>query len=353
VNEALDVRFIEAPAPRATDWDAESWPAVVASKAAIEAEVARLAALPSGPRRSLVVHPHATEPGLGLAPSIQVALEVLLPGERTEPQRHSSSMISFCTAGRGHVHVGEHQIDFEQHDTWYVPALSTYWHGNDSDEVQVRLSYSNAALLEKLGVHWVDPSPQDQDPRAPLVAQNEPEVRVVGDTYLMSYESLVDPPVVEQLPLHWPWEVVRQELDELATLDERYDGRRLFLLYNPATGRMNGTSPSLFATITIRPAEIVDRPHRHAAAAVNYFFSGSGWSRIAGKRYTWAAGDLMFTAPGWAIHNHASGPEPVYELTIQDFPLHLSMDSLLWQENLKHPPVLLGSGPGPKTNRPD
>lgn len=59
----------------------------------------------------------------------------------------------------------------------------------------------------------------------------------------------------------------------------------------------------------------------------------------------------MFTAPGWAIHNHASNEEPVYELTIQDSPLHLAMDSLMWQEDLKRPPRLLGSQAGFATNR--
>lgn len=352
MSDDLQVQFVDTPAPRVTDWKADTWAPVVVPKATIEAEVRRLAALPAGPRRSLIVHPWATQPGLGMTPSIQVALEVLLPGERTSPARHSSAMISFCIAGRGQAQVGERDFEFDQYDTWYVPALKTYWHANSSDEVQVRITYSNAALLEKLGVHWVDLSPAEELASATPSAQPEPEVRVVDGTYLMSYESLVSPPVVEQLPLHWPWEIVRKELDSLATLDSGYDGRRLFLLYNPATGRFNGTTPSLFATITIRPPEIVDRPHRHAAAAINYFFSGSGWSRIAGKRYTWEAGDLMFTAPGWAIHNHASGPDPVYELTIQDFPMHLAMDSLLWQENLKGQPILLGSGPGPKTNRP-
>jgi gentisate 1,2-dioxygenase len=352
MNAERGIHFVDAPAPASPDREAHWWPPVIASKADLDAEIERLAALPAGPRRSLIVHPRATQPGLGFAPAIEVALEVLLPGERTSPRRHSSSMISFCIAGRGLAVVGGRDIDFEQYDTWYVPALSTYWHANVGGELQVRLCYSNAALLEKLGVHWVDPSPPEDAPH--LVDDppaTEPDVRTIGDSYLMSYESLISPPVVRQAPLHWPWEAVRTELDQLATLDGRYDGRRLFLLYNPATGRMNGTSPSLFATITIRPPGIVDRPHRHAAAAINYFFSGSGWSRIEGKRYTWEAGDLMFTAPGWAIHNHASGPDPVYELTIQDFPMHLAMDSLLWQEDLKGQPTLLGSHPGPKTNR--
>jgi gentisate 1,2-dioxygenase len=101
----------------------------------------------------------------------------------------------------------------------------------------------------------------------------------------------------------------------------------------------------------MRPPGIVDRPHRHVSAAVNYFLRGRGFSRVAGKRYDWQAGDLMLSAPGWAIHNHASQDERVYELTVQDQPFHIAMESLLWQENLKHAPVLLGYQPGFATNR--
>jgi gentisate 1,2-dioxygenase len=43
----------------------------------------------------------------------------------------------------------------------------------------------------------------------------------------------------------------------------------------------------------------------------------------------------MLSAPGWAVHNHASYDDYVYELTIQNQPLTIAMESLLWQENLK------------------
>ena len=139
---------------------------------------------------------------------------------------------------------------------------------------------------------------------------------------MMPYETLINPPAVASRAHHWPWLDVKAHLDKLDALGDDYVGRRLYLLHNPATGRTNGTTPSFFATMTIRPPAIVDRPHRHVSAAINYFFHGSGWSRVAGQRYEWGAGDLMLTAPGWAIHNHASGPdERVYELTVQDQPL--------------------------------
>ena len=118
------------------------------------------------------------------------------------------------------------------------------------------------------------------------------------------------------------------------------------------TGRTNGTTPNFFATITIRPPGIVDKPHRHVSAAMNYIFGGQGRSTVEGKVYEWQSGDLLLTAPGWGIHNHAStGDEPVYELTIQDQPLNIVMESLLWQEDLQEPWSVLGAETGFNTNR--
>src|SRR5205807_2651637 len=102
---------------------------------------------------------------------------------------------------------------------------------------------------------------------------------------------------------------------------------------------------------TIRPKNIVDRPHRHVSAAVNYYFHGRGYSTVEGQRYEWEAGDLMLSAPGWAVHNHASKDEDVYELTIQDQPMHLALGSLLWHEDLRGEPKLLGLSTGFSTNR--
>jgi gentisate 1,2-dioxygenase len=104
--------------------------------------------------------------------------------------------------------------------------------------------------------------------------------------------------------------------------------------------------------MTIRPPGIVDRPHRHVSAAINYYFRGRGRSVVEKRRYEWKAGDLMLSAPGWAVHNHASyDDDAVYELTIQDQPFHIAMESLLWQEDLHHPPRVLGAEPGFGTNR--
>src|SRR6516165_5141088 len=100
------VRFIDETGAKPRDLDL--WPAIVIPKEAIDAEVERLASLPrpaNGRRRSIIAHPRAGQ-GNGLAAGIQVALDVLLPGERTVPYRQNSTQVNFVIRGRGHSIVG-------------------------------------------------------------------------------------------------------------------------------------------------------------------------------------------------------------------------------------------------------
>lgn len=339
------------------------WAPVIITKEQIDAEIERLAGLPvpaDGRRHSLMVHPSALPWASGLAPGIQVTLCVLKPGERTQPFRHNATDVNFCIRGSGHALAGGREIKFGQYDVWNTPSYSTQYRMNDGDDLQVCLHYSNAALLQYMQIYIWDESPPllQAEAEADGPAENDPRHKSpfgafeIGDgAMLMPYELLINPPSVESPALYWPWERVRAELRKLEDLGQDYAGRRLYLLYNPMTGRTNGTTPSFFATITIRPPDIVDRPHRHVSAAINYYFQGSGRSSVAGNVYEWKAGDIMLSAPGWAVHNHASYGEPVYELTIQDQPLNIAMESLLWQETMKAEPALLGAQAGFQTNR--
>ncbi len=346
-----------------TAHDIDLWPAVVITKEEIEAEVDRLASGPApgnGRRSSLIVHPRAEAPGLGLAPGIQVSLDVLNPGERTRPIRHNSTVAHFCIRGAGHSVVNGKRIAFSQYDVWNTPSMATYRHVNDTGALQVRLGYSNAALLEKLNIHFVEDDPPaveevvDTGEKDAEASRQSPygtfQLNEDG-AHLMPYEKLIAPAAVESPTLHWPWKSVKEHLDKLDSLGKDYIGRRLYLLYNPMTGRTNGTTPCFFTTMCIRPPNIVDRPHRHTSAAINYYFQGSGRSTVEGTVFEWKAGDLMLSAPGWGVHNHASYDEPVYELTVQDMPLNIAMESLLWQESLKHPMAVLGAETGFATNR--
>lgn len=340
------------------------WEPVVIPKEDIDREIERLAMLPrpvNGRRRSYIVHP-SNRKSRGLGPGIEVVLEVLLPGEETATFRQNSTQVNFVIRGSGESEIGGIRRPTALHDVWNTPSMKIYRHRNPGVDLYVRLTYSNGALLEMMNVHVIEENPR---PVLKTVKEETASSAVEGNrtnpfgtfplnnegAWMMPYERLINPSSVESPALYWAWKEVKEHLDKLEALGKDYVGRRLYLLYNPMTGRTNGTTPNFFATMTLRPPKIVDRPHRHSSAAVNYYFSGSGRSTVEGKVYEWKAGDLMLSAPGWAVHNHASFDEPVYELTIQDQPLNIAMESLLWQENLKEPPALLGTEEGFGTNR--
>jgi gentisate 1,2-dioxygenase len=340
------------------------WEPVIITGEQIDAEVERLASLArpaNGRREAMISHPRASSPGNGLTPGIGVVLSVLKPGEATTPIRHNSTQVNFCIRGSGCAEIGGTQVRYGKYDVWNTPSFRAYTHHNDGNDLQVRLTYSNAPLLEMLNIHIVEENPKlAAEPEQPKAEEQRDDprrkspygmVRLENGSQLMPYEMLINPPTVESNVLHWPWPQVKKHLDKLESLGKSYIGRRLYMMYNPMTGRTNGCTPSFFATITIRPPKIVDRPHRHSSAAINYYFHGRGRSTVEGKVYEWKAGDLMLSAPGWGVHNHASYDEPVYELTVQDQPLNIYMESLLWQEDLKHPAAVLGSEAGFDTNR--
>lgn len=341
------------------------WAPIVVTRREIDAEIERLASLPApanGRRESLIVHPLAEANAPGFAPGIQVKLSVLKPGEQSAAFRHNATEVNFCIRGSGSTLVAGKRIAFAEYDVWNHPSYAVYRHVNDGTDLQVRLTYSNVPLLQHMQVYLpedepsVDLYPVEDEKEA---AAGDPRrkspygmIRIGADGgMLMPYEILINPEAVVSRPLHFPWKEVKRELDKLEALGKEYVGRRLYMMYNPITGRTNGITPNFFATMTIRPPKIVDRPHRHVSAAINYYFHGTGYSTVAGNRYEWGPGDLMLSAPGWAVHNHASNDDHVYELTVQDQPLNIYMESLLWQENLKKPAALLGSEPGFETNR--
>lgn len=340
---------------------AEDWPPVLITRETINAEIERLADLRvpyNGRRQVQFIHPNADPKTPGLNPGIRLTMEVLLPGEETVPVRHNATQVNFCVRGGGRTIVSGKQIAFKRYDVWNHPSYVPYRHVNDQNDLQVRFTYSNAPLLEMLKVHLVEDNPRlaasinvvaNGNEEAHHNAEPDGTFAIDDDSaLLMPHEIMISPPTVESKALHWPWEIIERKL---AAFDKGEVGRSQYLLYNPMTGRSNGTTPNFSATMTIRPAETVDQPQRRVSAAINYYLRGSGYSIVEGKRYEWRAGDLMVSAPGWAVHNHASYAEPVYEFSIQDQPVHIMMESLLCQENLQSPAAILGTSVGFATNR--
>ncbi|WP_018634950.1 cupin domain-containing protein [Parafrankia elaeagni] len=315
-----------------------------------------------GRREALVVHPQAPTGVRGLAPATQVALGVLLPGESSVTTRDNTNGLGMALAGHGSVTIGDRTIDLVQQDVWTKPTMRLETFRNTGSVPFRYIRYSNAALLESISAFYEDFGGNDAAAAEEIVEENRkrakdlvPPIPVGGDGgQLLPYEAIIDIDEVPDNPLHFPWAQVRAELGGVESLKTGYNGRPLVVLYNPATGRLNGTAPSFFATILSVGGAFAGPTHRHMSSAINYHFAGRGWSVVEGQRFDWEAGDLMLSAPGWGAHGHTISTEGAQVLTVQDHPLHTSTGSLVWQEDIENGEILtLGSQVGFQTNLAD
>ncbi len=337
------------------------WAPVLVPRAAIEAEIQRLADEPAphdGRRAAAIVHPECADGTQGFAPGVDVTIEVLRPGEQTRPMLRNSNQIHFGVRGSGEILVGNETLASGQWDVASIPSMQPYSFRNTGKELWVRLVYSNAPLLRKLGVHWSDYAQAGWDAKAVastagvnvnINRANAPDIQISPEgARLRGYEFLTDIEVVENRPLVWPWEAAAPLLSR-----ERGDGlRNIILLYNPATERRNGTTHSFFATLFSIPEGVPPRPvtrgHKHSSVAINYHFAGRGKSVVDDETIHWEAGDLLLSGPAWSEHAHYYDGHGAHVLTIQDHPLHIGMESLIWQERMDGPILNLGSEAGQK-----
>jgi gentisate 1,2-dioxygenase len=83
--------------------------------------------------------------------TIQCALQLLPPGDKTETHRHTSTVIYHVFRGKGATQIGERRFDWEQGDSFVVPLWYNHRHLNCSSSEEVILfSMSDAPVLKAL-----------------------------------------------------------------------------------------------------------------------------------------------------------------------------------------------------------
>ena len=313
-------------------------------------------------RARSIVHPMCSDGIESLTPATEVTINVILPGETRTVARDNANRIELCLQGEGQVSAGR-ELQVARHDVWTIPPMQPFTYKVRGSKPLVWLSYANTAFLRRLGAYVKEtgPIPQKDEPKGVLTDEKKqvysrhgaPDILMPdGIARLRGYEYLTDIEEIDSRAMHWAWSDIEPRLPldpgEMAGPDKR----NIWLLYNPATGRRQGTTGSYFATYggcgPGVPPYAGDRGHRHTSASINYHTRGSGSSVVDGERIHWEEGDLLFSAPAWSEHAHYHGPNGWTVLTVQDHPMHIATGSLLWQEDMTGPIYSLGAGEGQK-----
>jgi gentisate 1,2-dioxygenase len=355
----------ESIAPRARMVDAavlrpESsalWRPMKVSKAEFDAEIARLSAGPrngEGRREALITHPDSKNHSL--TPGMRAHLEVILPGEEVVLPVENSSAVGLCLAGEGTCEIDGHAFTVGQYDIWSVPNMAAQRYANHGKTPHVRLRFTDAPLLEHLWAHFVDPAfkaNENADYQRNAHADSVHKLSSGGGC-IKNYHAFVDPEVVPQKPVYWRWAEVRAFLN---SLDKNHPDLRaaiIALMWNPATGRTNGSTNTLTAWMSggedpnwkAPGSWTMARSHRHTVTAVNMSLMGRWRTVVEGQDILWEPGDMVITAPSWGRHSNGTFDRESYTFTVQDNALHAALNTSLMQEYLNRPPILLGSHPG-------
>ena len=312
-----------------------------------------------GRRELLIRHPDSDLSIGGLAPGIEVRFGTLAPGQSTAPHRSNASDFFLLIEGSVELDSDGGSYALEKRDAWVIPAMRAHAMRNIGDSEARYVCYSNAALLKYMRVFFEEDCPGTQRAaaaglngftRARDIAGTGHQLNATG-AHILPYEYLVDPDSIESNVLVWRWGELLPHMPTVLNQHPDYDGRTLWVLYNPATERRVGTTPSFFASMAAAKPRSSTASHRHASAAINFILEGTGHSLVDGERVDWKAGDIMLSAPGWLAHSHHFHDEVCVVLTVQDHPLHIATESLIWQEHLPAGAILnLGTHSGVSTN---
>jgi gentisate 1,2-dioxygenase len=94
------------------------------------------------------------DPGSGgpALPTMSAYLQLLRAGTHTRAHRHTASVVYHVAQGTGHSIVGGARLDWAPGDTFAVPVWAAHEHASDPDDDAVLFSFSDAPVLEALGL---------------------------------------------------------------------------------------------------------------------------------------------------------------------------------------------------------
>jgi gentisate 1,2-dioxygenase len=250
----------------------------VASPAAIERRVLSL------------VDPNPDNSGGGTTTNLSAALQILRPGEKARPHRHTMNALRFVIEGNGaSTIVDGKDCPMEEGDLVITPGWTWHEHVHRGTAPIIWLDALDAPLHRYLGTDAFEPGP----------AHDVPDTR---DDGAFAVPNIV-PDFGDQAPafspvFRYPWAAAH---DAVRRAPQWKDGSRRVRYINPVTG--GPTMPLMDCYLTQIDKGTETLRFRSTSNAVCLVCNGRGTTRVGEDTLSWEAHDVFSLPHGnWITH---------------------------------------------------
>ena len=245
----------------------------------------------------MLVSPHATEVGgaAGSTTNLNGNIQILKPGEKARPHRHSMNALRFVMKGEGAVTIVDgKECPMAEGDLITTPGWCWHEHEHRGKEPIVWLDVLDASLHRYLGTASFQPGPANNVPaQAPDAAFSAPGFLPQGAELPTGYSPLFCYPYADAVKA-------------VSAAPVGPDGARRVRYSNPVTG---GPCMSFLDCYMV---EIEGKggtvPFRTSASAVVSVVEGAGVTRVGDDDIAWGPRDTFSMPHGnWISHRSNGG----------------------------------------------
>jgi gentisate 1,2-dioxygenase len=255
-------------------------------------------------RRVLTLADSANESG-ATTTNLTTALQILLPGERARPHRHTMNALRFVIEGSGaSTIVDGKDCPMAEGDLVITPGWTWHEHVHRGSAPIIWLDALDAPLHRYLGTDVFEPGP----------AHDLPEV---AEDAAYAFANLV-PELGGEAPafspvFRYPWAAAREAV---RAAPRGKDGARRVRYVNPLTGGSTMPLMDCYLTQIDKGSETIR--FRTTANAVCLVCEGSGTTRVGEDAVTWNVHDVFSLPHGNWITHHANETATLFVVTDRD-----------------------------------
>jgi gentisate 1,2-dioxygenase len=239
----------------------------------------------------------------GAAINLSVNLQVLMPGEKARPHRHSMNALRFALEGDGATTIVEGKsCAMLPGDMILTPAWTWHEHAHEGRLRAVWVDALDVPLHRYLDTGVFEPGP------ARDVATPPPDSAFAAAGLAPDTASAHKP----YSPLfRYPWDLAARAL---AAMPAEADGSRRLRYTNPLTGGAIMATIDCYLLGLSPGGETV--PYRSNSNCVCVVMEGEGQSRVGEDTISWGPKDVFSLPHGqWISHKATSGAPRLFQIT--------------------------------------